>query len=57
MKKTGSRKPIDRWILWKLARMKKGDYDDVTRPVVEKIVSCQNLYSILVNCIFFICLV
>ena len=52
MKKTGSRKPIDRWILWKLARMKKGDYDDVTRPVVEKIVSCQNLYSISVNSIF-----
>ena len=41
MKKTGSRKPIDRWVLWKLARLKKGEYDDVTRPVAEKIVSCQ----------------
>ena len=52
MKKPGSRKPIDRLILWKLARMKKGEYDDVTRPVVEKIVSCQNLYFISVNSIF-----
>ena len=54
MQKTGSRKPIDRWILWKLARMKKGEYDDVTRVVVEKIVSCQTYICIyLVN---FICL-
>ncbi|RVW58614.1 hypothetical protein CK203_116016 [Vitis vinifera] len=37
MQKTGSRKPIDRWVLWKLARLKKGEYDEVTRPVVEKI--------------------
>ncbi|RVW26948.1 hypothetical protein CK203_098792 [Vitis vinifera] len=37
MQKTGSRKPIDRWVLWKLARLKKGEYDDVTRPVAEKI--------------------
>ncbi|RVW61750.1 hypothetical protein CK203_065427 [Vitis vinifera] len=27
----------DRWVLWKLARLKKGEYDDVTRPVAEKI--------------------
>ncbi|RVW62798.1 hypothetical protein CK203_058902 [Vitis vinifera] len=32
-----SRKPIDRWVLWKLARLKKCEYDDVTRPVAEKI--------------------
>ncbi|RVW61684.1 hypothetical protein CK203_065993 [Vitis vinifera] len=37
MQKTGSRKPIDRWVLWKLARLKKCEYDDVTRPVMEKI--------------------
>ncbi|RVX01303.1 hypothetical protein CK203_031303 [Vitis vinifera] len=37
MQKTGSRKPIDRWVLWKLERLKKGEYDDVTRPVAEKI--------------------
>ncbi|RVW35696.1 hypothetical protein CK203_106698 [Vitis vinifera] len=37
MQKTGSRKPIDRWVLWKLARLKKCEYDDVTRPVAEKI--------------------
>ncbi|KAL6321830.1 hypothetical protein AAG906_035528 [Vitis piasezkii] len=37
MQKTGSRKPIDRWVLWKLARLKKDEYDDVTRPVVGKI--------------------
>ncbi|KAL6310758.1 hypothetical protein AAG906_006068 [Vitis piasezkii] len=24
----GSRKPIDRWVLWKLARLKKCEYDD-----------------------------
>ncbi|RVW72862.1 hypothetical protein CK203_057201 [Vitis vinifera] len=30
---------IDRWVLWKLARLKKGEYDDVTRPVAEKIVN------------------
>ncbi|KAL6334458.1 hypothetical protein AAG906_015651 [Vitis piasezkii] len=35
--KDSSRKPIDRWVLWKLARLKKGEYDEVTRPVVEKI--------------------
>ncbi|RVW89474.1 hypothetical protein CK203_046802 [Vitis vinifera] len=33
----GSRKPIDRWVLWKLARLKKCEYDDVTRPVAKKI--------------------
>ena len=41
MQKTGSRKTIDRWVLWKLARLKKGEYDDVTRLVAEKIVSFQ----------------
>ena len=48
------RKPTDRWILWKLTRMKKGEYDDVTRVVAKKIVSCQTYICIyLVN---FICL-
>ncbi|RVW64870.1 hypothetical protein CK203_066167 [Vitis vinifera] len=37
MQKTGSRKPIDRWVLWKLERLKKCEYDDVTRPIAEKI--------------------
>nr|CAN81235.1 hypothetical protein VITISV_028221 [Vitis vinifera] len=37
MQKTSSRKPIDRWVLWKLARLKKDEYDDVTRPVAGKI--------------------
>ena len=37
----GSRKPIDKWVLWKLASLKKCEYDDVMRPVAEKIVSCQ----------------
>ncbi|KAL6330670.1 hypothetical protein AAG906_003281 [Vitis piasezkii] len=37
IRQTGSKKPIDRWVLWKLARLKKGEYDDVTRPVAEKI--------------------
>ena len=54
MQKKGSRKHIDKWILWKLERMKKDEYDDVTRVVAEKIVSFQTYICIyLVN---FICL-
>ncbi|KAL6332968.1 hypothetical protein AAG906_019983 [Vitis piasezkii] len=34
--KIDSRKPIDRWILWKLARLKKSEYDDIMRPIAEK---------------------
>ncbi|KAL6316624.1 hypothetical protein AAG906_018879 [Vitis piasezkii] len=51
MQKTGSRKPIDRWVLWKLARLKKGEYDEVTRPVVEKIVIDKGVEEGKITCV------
>ncbi|RVW66353.1 hypothetical protein CK203_065180 [Vitis vinifera] len=44
MQKTGSRKPIDRWVLWKLARLKK---DELTKAVEEGKITCVGQKDIL----------
>ncbi|KAL6347528.1 hypothetical protein AAG906_026052 [Vitis piasezkii] len=44
MQKTSSRKPIDRWVLWKLARLKK---DELTKAVEEGKITCVGQKDIL----------
>ena len=39
MKENGSKDHIDKSILWKKAWEKNGQYDDVTRLIVDRIVS------------------
>ncbi|RVW28473.1 hypothetical protein CK203_110977 [Vitis vinifera] len=51
MQKTGSRKPIDIWVLWKLARLKKASYifleDELAKAVEEGKITCVGQKDIL----------